>query len=181
MIFLGFSLGDVFDTWSGPRMSHRSGISSGAIAPTNACSPAARPCMTSCGLRANACTRWSRWTGGGARWWSVRAAPGCGEPGAPENISTPVGYHILPYFLNDWDRFKDVPLGVLAHGQVRGSGVMENGVEKPNVRVTLASKISPEDCARLSLGYLIQPRQPGRMAKSRGQKHVRGQGWRDAV
>jgi len=66
-----------------------------------------------------------------------------------------VGYHILPYFLNDWDRFKDVPLGVLAHStHVRGSGVMENGIEKPNVRVTLASKISPADCARLNLGYL---------------------------
>ena len=66
-----------------------------------------------------------------------------------------VGYHILPYFLNDWERFKHVPLGVLAHStHVRGSGVMAGGVEKANVRVTLASKISPEDCARLNLGYL---------------------------
>ena len=66
-----------------------------------------------------------------------------------------VGYHILPYFLNDWERFKHVPLGVLAHStHVRGSGVMAGGVEKANIRVTLASKISPEDCARLNLGYL---------------------------
>jgi len=66
-----------------------------------------------------------------------------------------IGYHILPYFLADWERFKRVPLGVLAHStHLRGSGVMENGVEKPNVRVTLASQISPEDCARLNLGYL---------------------------
>jgi nickel-dependent lactate racemase len=66
-----------------------------------------------------------------------------------------VGYHILPYFLNDWDRFKNIPLGVLAHStHLRGSGVMENGIERPNVRVTLASKISAEDCARLNLGYL---------------------------
>ena len=66
-----------------------------------------------------------------------------------------VGYHTLAYFLNDWDRFKHIPLGVLAHStHVRGSGLMENGVEKPNLRVTLASKISPEDCARLNLGYL---------------------------
>lgn len=66
-----------------------------------------------------------------------------------------VGYHILPYFLNDWDRFKHIPLGVLAHStHLRGSGVMANGTEKPNVRVTLASKISAEDCARLNLGYL---------------------------
>ena len=66
-----------------------------------------------------------------------------------------IGYHILPYFLNDWERFKHVPLGVLAHStHLRGSGIMENGVEKPNVRVTLASKISAEDCRRLNLGYL---------------------------
>jgi hypothetical protein len=32
--------------------------------------------------------------------------------------------------------------------------VLENGIEKPNVRVTLASKISKNDCARLNLGYL---------------------------
>ena len=66
-----------------------------------------------------------------------------------------VGYHVLPYFLNDWERFKHVPLGVLAHStHVRGSGVMKTGIEKANVRVTLASKISPADCARLNLGYL---------------------------
>ncbi len=66
-----------------------------------------------------------------------------------------IGYHILPYFLNDWERFKHIPLGVLAHSShLRGSGEMEDGVEKPNVRVTLSSKISVEDCARLNLGYL---------------------------
>jgi nickel-dependent lactate racemase len=66
-----------------------------------------------------------------------------------------IGYHILPYFLNNWERFKHIPLGVLAHStHLRGSGVMENGFERPNVKVTLASKISAEDCARLNLGYL---------------------------
>jgi len=66
-----------------------------------------------------------------------------------------VGYHILPYFLNDWEKFKHVPLGVLAHStHVCGSGIFENGVEKPNVRVTLASKICREDCDRLNLGYM---------------------------
>jgi hypothetical protein len=68
-----------------------------------------------------------------------------------------VGYHILPYFLNDWGRFKDIPLGVLAHStHLRGSGVMDakRGIEKPNVKVTLASKISAKDCRRLNLGYL---------------------------
>ena len=66
-----------------------------------------------------------------------------------------VGYHILPYFLNEWERFKHIPLGVLAHStHLRGSGVMERGLEKPNVNLKLASRISKEDCARLNLGYL---------------------------
>jgi lactate racemase len=66
-----------------------------------------------------------------------------------------IGYHILPYFLENWEHFKHIPLGVLAHStHLRGSGHMENGLEKPNVRVTLASQLSPEDCARLNLGYL---------------------------
>ncbi len=66
-----------------------------------------------------------------------------------------VGYHILPYFLSDWERFKSFPLGVLAHStHLRGSGVMQDGNEKPNVRVTLASRISADECARLNLGYM---------------------------
>lgn len=66
-----------------------------------------------------------------------------------------VGYHILPYFLANWDHFKNIPLGVLAHStHLRGSGILENGIEKANVKVTLASKISAADCAKLNLGYL---------------------------
>jgi lactate racemase len=66
-----------------------------------------------------------------------------------------VGYHILPYFLDNWERFRHIPLGVLAHStHLRGSGLMDGPSEHPNVRVTLASRISPEDCARLNLGYL---------------------------
>lgn len=66
-----------------------------------------------------------------------------------------VGYHILPYFLENWERFKHIPLGVLAHStHLRGSGVMENGIEKPNVRVTLATRIPAAVCAQLNLGYM---------------------------
>jgi nickel-dependent lactate racemase len=66
-----------------------------------------------------------------------------------------IGYHILPYFLEDLDRFKHIPLAVLAHStHMRGAGVMENGVEKPNLQVTLASQIPPGDCQKLNLGYL---------------------------
>ena len=66
-----------------------------------------------------------------------------------------VGYHILPYFLTNWARYQHIPLGVLAHStHLRGSGHMNGSIESPNVKVTLASKIPPEDCARLFLGYL---------------------------
>jgi nickel-dependent lactate racemase len=65
------------------------------------------------------------------------------------------GYHILPYFLANWERYRHLPLGVLAHStHLRGSGILEGGIEKPNVRVTLASQISADDCAQLNLGYL---------------------------
>ncbi len=66
-----------------------------------------------------------------------------------------IGYHTIEYFLKQWDKFKHVPLGVLAHStHVRGGGTYEDGVEKPRLKVTLASKISAEDCKKLSLGYL---------------------------
>ena len=65
-----------------------------------------------------------------------------------------VGYHVRDYFTQQWDRFKDYPWGVLAHStHVRGTGTFENGIEQPRVRVTLASQIPAEVCARINLGY----------------------------
>jgi nickel-dependent lactate racemase len=65
------------------------------------------------------------------------------------------GYHVLDYYLKQWDRFKHIPLGVLAHGtHFRGSGSYENGVEHARIQVTLASKISRTNCERLALGYM---------------------------
>ncbi len=65
------------------------------------------------------------------------------------------GYHVRDYFLKQWKNFQDVPLGVLAHStHLKGSGIYENGIEKPRIKVTLASQVSAEDCARLNLGYL---------------------------
>ena len=66
-----------------------------------------------------------------------------------------VGYHTLPYFLGQWDKFRHIPLGVLAHStHVRGAGEYVNGIEKPRIKVSLASKISRADCDRINLGYL---------------------------
>lgn len=66
-----------------------------------------------------------------------------------------IGYHVLEYFLKQWERFSHYPLGVLAHStHVRGDGSFSDGVEYPRARVTLASQIPPEECAQLALGYL---------------------------
>ncbi len=65
-----------------------------------------------------------------------------------------IGYHVLPYFLEQWDKFKHVPLGVLAHStHVRGDGRFHNGIEYPRATVKLATKLSAEDCEKLALGY----------------------------
>ena len=65
-----------------------------------------------------------------------------------------VGYHVRDYFLKQWDRFTHIPRGVLAHStHVRGVGSFENGIERPRVRVTLASQVPPAECAAINLGY----------------------------
>lgn len=67
-----------------------------------------------------------------------------------------VGYHVRDYFLKQWDRFKNVPGGVLAHStHVKGQGTYDSdtGVETPRIRVTLATSIPEERCLRINLGY----------------------------
>ena len=65
-----------------------------------------------------------------------------------------VGYHVMPYFLRQWDRFSEVPLAVLAHStHVKGAGTFEGGREEARIDVRLATGIGPDDCRRLNLGY----------------------------
>ena len=65
-----------------------------------------------------------------------------------------IGYHCRDYFLKQWDQFKDVPWGTIAHStHVRGIGTYEDGVEKCRVHVTLATGIPREVCEEISLGY----------------------------
>ncbi|HVS36650.1 MAG TPA: lactate racemase domain-containing protein [Gemmataceae bacterium] len=65
-----------------------------------------------------------------------------------------IGYHTRDYFLAQWERFKHEPWGVLAHStHVRGVGSYENGVEKPRIRVTLATQIPEAECRAINLGY----------------------------
>ena len=66
-----------------------------------------------------------------------------------------IGYHVVDYFLEQPDKFPDIPRGVLAHStHVRGSGSMENGIEKPRIDVILASALTKEQCKKINLGYM---------------------------
>ncbi len=68
-----------------------------------------------------------------------------------------VGYHCKDYFLKQWDRFKDVPGGILAHStHVKGQGTFDPDTSKetPRIRVTLATGIPRERCEKINLGYL---------------------------
>jgi nickel-dependent lactate racemase len=68
-----------------------------------------------------------------------------------------VGYHVRDYFVQQWDRFKDYPWGVLAHStHLRGIGsyYAATGIERPRIQVTLATGIPRERCERVNLGYL---------------------------
>jgi len=65
-----------------------------------------------------------------------------------------IGYHCRDYFLKQWDKYRDISWGVLAHStHVRGIGTYENGFEHCRVQVTLATGIPKEICAEINLGY----------------------------
>jgi nickel-dependent lactate racemase len=66
-----------------------------------------------------------------------------------------VGYHVRDYFTAQWERFEHIPWGVLAHStHLRGDGSFVDGVERPRIRVTLATGIPKERCERIGLGYM---------------------------
>jgi nickel-dependent lactate racemase len=65
-----------------------------------------------------------------------------------------IGYHVRDYFLDQWQRFAHVPRGVLAHStHVKGIGAFDDGLERPRIRVTLATQIGPDECRAINLGY----------------------------
>lgn len=68
-----------------------------------------------------------------------------------------VGYHTRDYFIKQWDKFRNFPLGVIAHStHLKGIGTYDEstGIEYPRIRVTLATRIPREKCEQLNLGYL---------------------------
>lgn len=67
-----------------------------------------------------------------------------------------IGYHTRDYFVGQWDRFKDMPWGDLAHStHVRGQGTWDpvNG-ERDRITVTFATHIPEELVRSCNVGYL---------------------------
>jgi hypothetical protein len=65
-----------------------------------------------------------------------------------------IGYHVLDYFLGQWERFAHLPKGVIAHStHLRGVGTWQAGVERPRITVTLATGLDRETCAAINLNY----------------------------
>ena len=68
-----------------------------------------------------------------------------------------IGYHCRDYFVKQWDRFKHLHWGVLAHStHLRGAGTYDaqTAVEELRVQVTLATGIPEQVCRAANLGYL---------------------------
>jgi nickel-dependent lactate racemase len=67
-----------------------------------------------------------------------------------------VGYHCRDYFVKQWDRYKDLPWGVLAHStHLRGGGTYDEAEgEHCRIEVTLATGIDADTTRGLALSYL---------------------------
>lgn len=67
-----------------------------------------------------------------------------------------IGYHCRDYFTKQWDRFRHLPWGVLAHStHLRGAGTYDASTgEHCRVKVTLATAIPPEVVRGANLGWL---------------------------
>jgi nickel-dependent lactate racemase len=67
-----------------------------------------------------------------------------------------IGYHCRDYFTRQWDRFRHLPWGVLAHStHLRGAGSYDpQHGERCRVTVTLATGIPEDVVRRANLGYL---------------------------
>jgi nickel-dependent lactate racemase len=87
----------------------------------------------------------------------VLYAPHVQEIAATHPEIDEVGYHCRDYFVKQWDRFRVVPWGVLAHStHLRGAGTYDEttGVEHDRVTVTLATGIPEERVRKVNLDYL---------------------------
>ncbi|MGB3954329.1 MAG: lactate racemase domain-containing protein [Brooklawnia sp.] len=67
-----------------------------------------------------------------------------------------IGYHSRDYYVKQWDKFSDVPWGVLAHsthGRGAGSYDAETGIETNRLKLTFATAIPKEVCDSINVGY----------------------------
>jgi lactate racemase len=67
-----------------------------------------------------------------------------------------IGYHCRDYFVQQWDAFRHIHWGVLAHStHLRGAGTYDaaTGEERLRVDVTLATGIPEAVCRAVNLGY----------------------------
>jgi nickel-dependent lactate racemase len=86
----------------------------------------------------------------------VLYAPHVHEIAATHPEINEIGYHCRDYFMKQWDRFKVVPWGVLAHStHLRGAGTYDEvHGERCRVTVTLATGIPEKRVRAVNLDYL---------------------------
>jgi nickel-dependent lactate racemase len=66
-----------------------------------------------------------------------------------------IGFHIKDYFIEDMGTFDRYPKAVLAHvTQVKGTGQLLNNIEKPRIKVILATSISKTRCDASNIDYM---------------------------
>ncbi len=87
---------------------------------------------------------------------AVLYAPHITEIAAMHPRLVEIGYHCRDFFLAQWDRYCDVPLGELAHStHLFGAGTYDPAAgERQRVRVTLATGIPEGVVRRANLSYL---------------------------
>lgn len=85
----------------------------------------------------------------------VLYAPHITEIAAMHPRLADIGYHCRDYFLAQWDRYRTVPWGELAHAtHLYGAGTYDGVTERQRVTVTLATSIPEDVVRRANLGYL---------------------------
>lgn len=86
----------------------------------------------------------------------VLYAPHITEIAAMHPIISEIGYHCRDFFLADWDRYRDLPWGDLAHStHLYGSGTYDPvGGERQRVRVTLATGIPEGQVRAVNLDHM---------------------------
>lgn len=67
-----------------------------------------------------------------------------------------IGYHCMPFFTEQWEKYGHFPGGLLAHAtHLRGQGTYSaEAGERCRITVTLATGISEERCRAMNLNYL---------------------------